>query len=446
MKRGQADATDVWTVDLGFYASQAAAQDTVNHLATAGITTRFDASAGVRADDLRPVGHGSSMCWLLTRAQADIHLSLPNGNTLGATDLGGTGEKPSVAAQRTGALAAVNGGFFTNVNPFGLPLPPRSPVGAVYIGGELRSPALGGRPAIMVGNDAAGRLQAALLKNLDSRITLSDGHGNSIPIRSINRPILGLAVDCGNPAETPSSLPQQDYTCKSPNDLVLYDGRYLKGTTSNNRVDTAFVGTAYQVPVTAAGVAQPGGTAVGAAPPAGGYVLQGLGTSAQWLRDHAAPGSSLTITKQLLAAGNELRPAPGQFVLEAGPTLVDAQTHASNVLVTSAAEGFAATFAGNNTSAWYNGWMIARNGRTAIGIAADGTVLLVEIDGRQPGLSLGTSIPETAAVMAWLGSTRAMNLDGGGSSNMVVDGASVGHPSDGSGERGTGDNLLVVAK
>ncbi|AJY38438.1 hypothetical protein BW21_4086 [Burkholderia humptydooensis] len=93
---------------------------------------------------------------------------------------------------------------------------------------------------------------------------------------------------------------------------------------------------------------------------------------------------------------------------------------------------------------WYNGWYVARNGRTAVGVAAGGTILLVEIDGRLPALSVGTSIPETAAVMAWLGAMSAVNLDGGGSSNMVIGGKAVGHPSDATGERGAGDTLMLL--
>ena len=86
--------------------------------------------------------------------------------------------------------------------------------------------------------------------------------------------------------------------------------------------------------------------------------------------------------------------------------------------------------AGTSNYNWYNGWYVARNGRTAIGMTPDGTILLVETPGLQPTLSLGTSIPETTALMTSLGASTAVNLDGGGSSNMVVHGKSVGYPSD----------------
>lgn len=46
IKRGAASAADFWTVNLGFYATQAAAQADAANLAAAGFATRVDASAG----------------------------------------------------------------------------------------------------------------------------------------------------------------------------------------------------------------------------------------------------------------------------------------------------------------------------------------------------------------------------------------------------------------
>ncbi|MEO0558780.1 MAG: phosphodiester glycosidase family protein [Bacteroidota bacterium] len=60
-----------------------------------------------------------------------------------------------------------------------------------------------------------------------------------------------------------------------------------------------------------------------------------------------------------------------------------------------------------------------RNPRSAIGVDSDGRVWLVVVDGRQPD-SRGVTLPELAALMAALGARDALNLDGGGSSAMVV--------------------------
>jgi len=62
-----------------------------------------------------------------------------------------------------------------------------------------------------------------------------------------------------------------------------------------------------------------------------------------------------------------------------------------------------------------------RHPRTAVGLSKNGGVLvLMVIDGRQPGRSIGTTTKETAAWLAWFGAYDGLNLDGGGSSVLVV--------------------------
>jgi exopolysaccharide biosynthesis protein len=70
-------------------------------------------------------------------------------------------------------------------------------------------------------------------------------------------------------------------------------------------------------------------------------------------------------------------------------------------------------------------------------------VLLVVIDGRQPRWSVGASLGELARIMRDLGAVEAMNLDGGGSSTMWVEGEVVNRPSDGT-ERKVTTAVLVL--
>jgi exopolysaccharide biosynthesis protein len=64
-----------------------------------------------------------------------------------------------------------------------------------------------------------------------------------------------------------------------------------------------------------------------------------------------------------------------------------------------------------------------RHPRTAIGMSFNGRWLyLVVIDGRQPLYSEGATLQELAEILADLGAQYAMNLDGGGSSTMVIAG------------------------
>lgn len=70
-----------------------------------------------------------------------------------------------------------------------------------------------------------------------------------------------------------------------------------------------------------------------------------------------------------------------------------------------------------------NGGMKDRHPRSAVGISKNGRYLiLMTIDGRQPGYSEGTSTGETAEWIRKLGAWNALNLDGGGSTALVIEG------------------------
>lgn len=60
-----------------------------------------------------------------------------------------------------------------------------------------------------------------------------------------------------------------------------------------------------------------------------------------------------------------------------------------------------------------------RRPRTVIGVKADGTLLIVVFEGDDPTWA-GATLPEAAATLVSLGADRALNLDGGGSSTLVV--------------------------
>ncbi len=83
-----------------------------------------------------------------------------------------------------------------------------------------------------------------------------------------------------------------------------------------------------------------------------------------------------------------------------------------------------------------------RNPRTAVGVTADGTLLLVTVDGRRK-TSVGMTLDELGVLFEYLDATWALNLDGGGSTTMVVQGDILNRPSDGN-ERAVGSSLLVL--
>lgn len=72
--------------------------------------------------------------------------------------------------------------------------------------------------------------------------------------------------------------------------------------------------------------------------------------------------------------------------------------------------------------------------RTAAGVSATGELLLMVVDGRQPE-SRGVSLDELATLMLEIGAVEAINLDGGGSTTLVVNGTLVNRPQGSTVER-----------
>lgn len=80
--------------------------------------------------------------------------------------------------------------------------------------------------------------------------------------------------------------------------------------------------------------------------------------------------------------------------------------------------------------------------RTAVGLKDDALIWIV-VDGRQPGYSEGMSLDELADFLLKLGCKDALNLDGGGSSTLLLRGKVVNRPSGGQ-ERAIANSLLLL--
>lgn len=107
---------------------------------------------------------------------------------------------------------------------------------------------------------------------------------------------------------------------------------------------------------------------------------------------------------------------------------------------------------GNNTPIPTDDFSQKRHPRTAIGKMADGSIMLLVVDGRFEE-SAGMNLVELQQLMRWLGCVAALNLDGGGSSAMYIKGEPengvVNYPSDNkrfdhAGEREVANTVLIV--
>jgi hypothetical protein len=148
----------------------------------------------------------------------------------------------------------------------------------------------------------------------------------------------------------------------------------------------------------------------GAAPLAPGTaVLVARGTSAPILLAEAAVGTTVTVRLILQPDWDVVADAIG-----GGPLLV---------------RDGSPVFRANE--AFTTSQIAPRNPRSAVGQLADGRILLVVVDGRQSGYSVGMTTFEMAQTLVRLGAVRGMGLDSGGSSALAFEGGLLNRPSDG---------------
>lgn len=156
--------------------------------------------------------------------------------------------------------------------------------------------------------------------------------------------------------------------------------------------------------------------------PADGVVVSVHGTAAAALAD-VKIGDNVQIAQDL---GYKWNNVPD--IMGAGPRLVQA----GNINVTAAAEEFPGDI------------RYGRAPRSAVAILNNGNYLFGVVDGRQKS-SHGLTLTEWAKLLQKFGAREAMNLDGGGSSELVIGGEIQNSPSDGH-ERNVGSALIIVKK
>jgi hypothetical protein len=84
--------------------------------------------------------------------------------------------------------------------------------------------------------------------------------------------------------------------------------------------------------------------------------------------------------------------------------------------------------------------------RTAMGYTNDGFLIVLVIEGRHPGIAEGASLNEVAAILASLQCEEAINLDGGGSSCMLLNGIETIASSDKEGQRAVPAVFIIKTK
>ncbi len=139
------------------------------------------------------------------------------------------------------------------------------------------------------------------------------------------------------------------------------------------------------------------------------------------------PGDRVEIVTKLVPDRGPLRTVVGGW-----PRIIDAGRNVA--LAADSVEGTVPRFSR------------ARHPRSALGISRDSaTLYLVAVDGRQ-ATSVGMTLEELADAMITMGAYEAMNLDGGGSTALVVRDSVVNTPSDANGERPVGNVVAITRR
>ncbi|NLJ79620.1 MAG: phosphodiester glycosidase family protein [Firmicutes bacterium] len=256
------------------------------------------------------------------------------------------------------------------------------PLGVFMIDGELISEPYAKRTALGLGP----RLAVMDHLDLEAKILFEEG---SLEITGLNRP-------------------------RGENDLILYTPFYGKTTRTN---EFGLELTVIEGQVTAL---QKGASEI----PSAGVVLSGHGLSKRVL-ETLDVGDQIQIITELDPKWDDLGV---QQIIGGGPRLVKN----GEIFLTGKEEKF------------QNDVLVGRAPRTALGITADGKLLLVTVNGRKPNISVGMSLEELADLLLELGAVEAMNLDGGGSTTMVIRDLVLNLPSDGK-ERPVSNAILIIA-
>jgi exopolysaccharide biosynthesis protein len=278
-------------------------------------------------------------------------------------------------------VALINGGYFNITgNDVGWP------IGALLINRELANPPYSGRSA-MAWKDHQFVFG---FPDLDRTVQLPE---NTLQIKAFNYKSKNSDLVLYNQffVQSTPTFDQGELT-----ELVVRDGRVIiKNATGGTEI-------------------QPGDSILAAYNPLTAYVL-----------DTLRVGDSVNLNLKLLSpdpAWNDV-----EHAIQAGPMLVrDRQLVPQTEM-----EGFDSSF------------VRLRHPRTVVGHNAEGDWLFFVGDGRDGTHSVGYSLSETAAILQTLGALNALNLDGGGSTEMVIRGVLYNRPSEGR-ERPISYGLAVV--
>ncbi len=345
-----------------------------------------------RTSDPELVAHAGPIAVSLVRvdpARARLASVLSQGTVLDA-------EAVTDVARRHNALAAINGGFFNRHNG--------EPTGLLKVDGEIVSDSSLPRGVVIVHSPPGGPVSLEF-DRLAAKMTMhfeTSAGPKAVPIDGVD-------------------------TTRARGRLMLYSPGYYPDT------DTAPTGTEWVVagdPLRVQSVR----VAAGRTPiPPDGVVLSYGGTELPADLAKLQPGVEVQFTTEWrsLFGVSETALERAHHIVNGAGLLRRQSTRVTDW---------------EDEALDPDTFIDARHPRTMIGVDRDGLIWLAAVDGRQPDYSIGMTFEDLHRLADRLDLTGALNLDGGGSTTMVVRGQVVNRPSDPAGARPVGDALIVTAR
>ena len=301
-------------------------------------------------------------------------------------------ETVSSMATRYGALAAVNSGYFRTTGTYR-----GDSVGIEVLDGKILSESNNARAAVGL-IDRRGRQE------------LFFGH-----VKFEGKVIAGLNV---NHAINGLNRPRAD------NELIVFTPEFHRTTLSEPN--------GLEIIVRRDRVVDLRDLKGSSTIPADGLVISTSGSARDWALKNLRPGARVRLDLNLSPVEPDQAASLKQAtsIIGGGPQLI----RGGRIEITNAAEKILLSFVSDG------------HPRTAIAKLKSGQILLVTVDGRQPGESIGMSLTMLADLLIEFGAVEAINLDGGGSTTMVIRNKLVNKPSDATGERPVSDAILLYPR
>lgn len=316
-------------------------------------------------------------------------------------------ETTSSIAARHNAIAAINGGFFR----LDKSITAGEAAGVLMINGRLLSESLDNRSAVLIVNKRS-RTEAAF-DHIATETTASYGKGDAIKFDGINRERKPNEIVLYSPEMGNTTL-----TDASGTEIILdrcNAGKIIKCTVTDLRKNS-------------------GNTAI----PAKGYVI--------------SIGGGVNVRSASIGSFLDPDPIDRKFRRQINLSLKLRSADTSRDLFAEDVTNGVSQLIKNGKIdiTWENekasrSFAETRHPRTAAAILKDGRFLMVTVDGRSES-SGGISLNDLAEYLLSLGAVDAINLDGGGSTTMFLDGKVVNKPSDKEGERKVGDAIIVTLR